>query len=192
MEHVNLEDIKARRDATQQRIVREAAELADVVARDIPAFVQRELRRVFVEALDFSESLTDEQLVSIKNRIQSFSKELAETVKKELENGELWLDPKIEIKVGKTLEQHAPAWAVLQTIAQKTKALAVELGFPNTADLELVYKTPTWFMEGRYAPGMIEKYWNQLGLLREIEAELLAYETEMRRDALAQRWDAKG
>ena len=58
------------------------------------------------------------------------------------------------------------------------------------SEVEIQYKTPARFIDGKYPPGMIEKYWAQLANLRAAEEQRAELDMEARKARLAQRWDS--
>lgn len=187
MQAPNLSELKARKDVQRQRLMSGINELVDLIVTDIPAYVIRELKKAFVNNLGFAEATDDQGVVALKRSAAAFANTLAEDMRANLAAEPLWLGPDVALGEGKCLDANLPLTQCLQDIAGRTAAFFADKGL---GQVELQYKCPTWFIEGRYAPGMIEKYWSQLALLREMEQEIIALEIEQRRLSQSTRWDA--
>ena len=185
-----LEELQARKETLKNRLMDSAAEFVELVVSDVPAFMTREVRKVFVSALDFSESLNDEALKALKAKIRTRGAEVGVELVARLADESLWLHAEVPSGELRTLETNAAVWDVLQTVARATTALMLEEGFPTPEEgFGIVYKTPTWFIDGKYAPALIEKVWSSLVTMRHVDEELEATRRQQRQDALQERWD---
>ncbi len=192
MSDAHLDDLHKQRAEQAARIMDSVNELVGVIVHDVPAFVLREVRRAFIAAMAFSEGLDEDAVKTLKARAGAFGEEISASLAKALEQDALWLDVEGGEMGGKTLEANLVVWRTLQGVAETTSGLLREVGFPEPEDgFGVVYKTPTWFIERRYAPGLIDKYWTQLALLRHLDQEIDQHTKVLRRVTLESRWDAQ-
>ncbi|MBQ4359448.1 MAG: hypothetical protein II767_04260 [Proteobacteria bacterium] len=163
--------------------------ICDVIVGDIPNFVLRQVRAAFIEDVSYAESKSDAELTELKARIAAFGADLAKEIREKLTaDMETWWGPQVKLeKTGKTLEGNESIWAVLSGIAPRIAKFMESEGIRPT---EIRYTTPARFIEGKYLPGMIEKYWAQLSALRALEDERTAADGEARRQRQADRWDS--
>jgi len=185
-----VEELKSRRDTQLTRLEAVIQELIAVISSDVTPFVQREMRRIFVAAGAYAETLDDDAVKRIKSTLVERAGGLQRELADKLSSTALWAGDDVPTAEGKTLEPNTAVWDVLQGLATSTATIARDLGFTEPEDgWDIVYRTPTWFIEGAYAPGLIEKYWTQLSLLRELDAEIGEAEAVERAERLAARWD---
>ena len=144
-------------------------------------------RRAFIESVDQVEEKSDDEIADMKRKLSEFSSELVKKYRTLLlDNLDAWIGPDVPLDTGKTLDANPAISQTLRTIATDVEAFIVELGI---TPLDIVYKTPAYFINGKYAPGMIEKYWAALADLRALEAEHAAAVRDAKKARMAQRWD---
>lgn len=163
--------------------------ICDVITNDLPGYVLKQVRASFIEDVKFAESKSDEELSALKQRIAAFGEALkGEIREKLLASMESWWGESVHLdRTGKTLEGNACVWSILSEIAPKISGFVSGEGLTPK---EIVYATPARFIEGKYLPGMIEKYWAQLAALRALEDERVAVDNEARKTRQAARWDS--
>lgn len=163
-------------------------ELVDVVSGDLPGYALKAVRRAFIEDVDFAEKRTDNELSQFKNRVADFGQSLSDETRAALmEDMEAWWGAGVDHQLaGKTLEGNARIWAKLVEIGDKTQAFIEKEGLMS---ISLSYATPARFIDGKYPPGMIEKYWSHLANLRGLEEEMLLANEASRKTHQASRWD---
>ena len=173
----------------KERLSAQISELVDIIVNDLPNYALKHIRRAFIEDVEFAESKSDAELSAFKDRIGEFGKKLSAEIRKSLlDNLEDWWGQDISLdNAGKTLNGNPKIQAKLDVINAR---LAAFMTAENLKPLEIRYTTPARFIDGKYPPGMIEKYWAQLGNLRTVEAQRAELDLEARKARLAQRWDS--
>ena len=61
--------------------------------------------------------------------------------------------------------------------------------FPKESDRQLVYKTPSRFLKGKYCPALVEAYWMRLNELKETSQKIGAYKRDKLKEKLKKLWD---
>jgi len=184
------EELEQRRDALETRLQEVVTELVDAIVEDIPGFVLRSARTAFVDAVDYAEELDPSEVKALKADLESRGRDIASEVDGRLRDFDIWLDDRIAAAEGKTLEPNSEVWSVLQSIADEAEGALADAGIPVPEDgFGLTYRVPTWFIAGSYPPGLIEKYWTQLSLVRELDVEIAERDLERRKEQVAQLWD---
>lgn len=182
-----LHRLDGRLDSMRSKLDAQIRELADVIVNDIPTFAQKNVRKSFIESVDRVESKSDGEIAELKQKLRDFSASLTEKYRAALLAGmDIWRGSDVALDAGKTLDGNAAVSAILSQIATDVAE------FIEAADLcpiDIVYKTPAYFINGKYAPGMIEKYWMGLAALRALEKEREQAECEAKKVRVAQRWD---
>lgn len=173
----------------KERLSAQISELVEVIVNDLPGYALKNIRRAFIEDVEFAESKSDAELTEFKARISAFGQQLSSEIRASLlENLEDWWGQDVALdNAGKTLNGNAKIWAKLDVINVR---LSEFMAKENLKASDIHYTTPARFIEGKYPPGMIEKYWSQLGILRAAEAERAELDLEARKARLAQRWDS--
>lgn len=163
--------------------------ICDVIVNDLPNFVLKQVRNAFIEDVSFAESKKDEELVALKERIAAYGQSLASEVREKLlADMDAWWGAAVSVeKTGKTLEGNVAIWNILSQIEPRLSEFIANEGLKS---VEIHYSTPARFIEGKYLPGMIEKYWAQMTALRALESERAEADQEARKTKQASRWDA--
>lgn len=188
-EHDTLETLEHEIEAARQQLKPQIESICGIISGDLPNFVLRQVRGAFIEDLAFAQSKSDEELRAFKVRIAEFGEALASDIRRALlADLEIWWGKEVSLsQTGKTLEGNAKVWGILSGIPEKISTYMRGEGL--TAPV-IQYTTPARFIEGKYLPGMIEKYWVQLAALRALEDEHLAAVVEASKAAQATRWDS--
>ncbi len=176
--------------AAREQVAEVVGAMRAVLAKDFAIFPSRVGKKRFLDGGSFSESLSDAQIKAIKADLQSLVTGTLADVLRALEPLDPWLVAKAELprEPPRTLEPNAAVWAELQRGASAVAAVLEKHGFPDRL-CAVTYKTPTWFIDGAYMPGLIEKYWKWLGLLAEAEMRERKIEEDAGRRSLSHRWD---
>lgn len=187
MSQKTLEQIDEQIESAKLKLNANIRELVEIIVNDIPTFAQKHVRRAFIENVDRVENKTDAEIAEIKEKLGVFSHNLVEKYRAELLADEnRWIGKDVPLDAGKTLDGNPFIAPILARIADDIRAFIESI---DLLPLEMIYKTPAYFINGKYAPGMIEKYWAQLADLRSLEEEYAQIEHETRKNKLAQRWD---
>lgn len=188
MSDKTLEQLDEQIDAIKDKLQSQIKELVDIIANDLPDYALKSIRRAFIEDVDSAEQKSDAELAEFKSRVVEFGKKLAEDMRSSLlENMEQWWGNGVSIEgAGKTLDGNKAIYAKLSMISERITAF---IESEHLQKIEVIYHTPARFIDGKYPPGMIEKYWSQLAILRNAEEERSVLDREARKARLAQRWD---
>ena len=95
----------------------------------------------------------------------------------------------------KTLEANKAVWTTLQKIACKLSGVLSEAGFPPDQSgpegitYDLVYKTPTYFIDREYCPSHIEAYWRAVQEHAQVAQALEHKRASQTRQELEARWN---
>ncbi len=189
MSEHDLETLNREIEDAKVQLKPQIESICDVICNDLPNFVLKQVRAAFIDDVTYAESKSDSELSALKTRIAEFGNNLkAEIRSKLVADMETWWSATVSLeRTGKTLEGNNGVWAVLSEIAPKISAFIAGEGM---ATLSITYATPARFIDGKYLPGMIEKYWAQLAALRALEEERIAVDNEARKTRQASRWDA--
>lgn len=194
MSDIPLDELREQRTALSTRLDETIADIVAVIASDVPAFVARAARQVFVaQPLEHARKLGPDEVRRLKTKLNDAAPRIAALVTDTLADRTLWrrddLEPGADLK---SLEHNAPLWHAVQEIARQTEALLAELGLEPPVDQSafgLVYRTPTWFLDGKYPPALVEKYWTLQTQLRDLDQRIAEEAEKQEREALARRWD---
>lgn len=187
MSDKTLEQLDGQIATLRARLDAQIRDLVEVIVNDIPTFAQKNVRKSFIESVDQVEEKTDDEIAAMKRKLSEFSSGLIGKYRTLLLNDlEDWIGSDVPLDTGKTLDANSAVSQTLRAIATDVEAFIVELGI---TPLEIVYKTPAYFISGKYAPGMIEKYWAGLADLRALESERTAAVRDAKKARMAQRWD---
>jgi hypothetical protein len=189
MEDKTLEQLDELLENHKSKLSAQILEIVDLITGDLPDFVLKTVRHAFIEDVNFSEQKSDEELSTFKKHVsefgQSLSSELRQSLLADMNN---WWGQQVSAEnSGKSLDGNTAIKNKLNTINQK---IAEFIQSEHLQPVEINYKTPARFIEGKYLPGMVEKYWKQLQDLRAVEAKRAELDFEARKARLAQRWDA--
>ena len=188
-EEDTLQTLKNEIETARNQLKPQIEGICGIIAGDLPNFVLRQVRLAFIEDLAYAQSKDDEALRALKGRIAAFGRVLSEEIKTSLlSDMALWWGQNVSLsQTGKTLEGNTGIWQILSGIPERILAYIRKEGI---VPLDIVYTTPARFIEGKYLPGMIEKYWVQLAALRALEDALQAAELEAGKAVQASRWDS--
>ena len=173
----------------RDRVLQVAEEVKALRADDLPRFVERELKKAFINDPAFAASVNDDTLRKLKKDVAAKSKAAADNVVAALANEHLWFpndsgadDPR------KSLEENTALWDQINTISDVVSELRQAYDFPDPTE-PTAYRPPTWFIGRRYLPSLSEKYWRHVRELAEAQGQIDSIQTEVSRHALTIRWD---
>lgn len=182
-----MNELNERRAVLLAQIERAVEQLCEVIQTDIVGFAIKAVRRAFIEDTHFAQSQSDEALKDFKARLHAFVQGLAQSCSERLRaDMDLWLGEDVAASEGKTLEANARVWAILAEISPSIARFMHDAGLHGEI---AQYKTPMYFIDGKFAPGIIEKYWASLASLRALDQEIEQDAAERLRDEQASRWD---
>ncbi len=188
------EALKARHEATAGRIEEIAARIVAIVQKDVPRFVEREVRKRWLDHPDFASAMDDQALASLKADMRQFAQAQSESLGQTLAQTERWLSATELPTERKTLEANAEVWSVFGSLACALAGFLGKHGFPSDQPespepvFDLAYRTPVYFIEREYCPSVIEAYWNVVEELLELVAAIEAQRAADHRKVLEARW----
>jgi len=164
-------------------------EMNTVLAADLPAFPPRIAKKYFLSGAERSEAMTEDQLRSFKQEITDISTGLVPKVLETLSNPSIWLTSSPnESSSRRDLSQNTSVWEELASVAKATEAVLQNSPLGPCED-GVHYRTPTFFIDGLYMPGLIEKYWALLEHYHSAKEEERVQKTQRTMKSLAQRWE---
>lgn len=189
MSDKTLEQLEEQMDAIKVKLQAQVQEIVDITCNDLPEYVLKNVRRAFIEDVEYGEKKSDRDLAEFKVRVRDFGQKLSQEVRTALlSDMDAWWSKSISLEgAGKTLEENAAIYAHLAVISDRVIAF---LKSEQLAPIEVEYHTPARFINGKYLPGIIEKYWALLADLRAKEEEHEVLDREARKAHLAARWDS--
>ncbi|MEL6182689.1 MAG: hypothetical protein AAFS10_27270 [Myxococcota bacterium] len=196
----DLETLNAQRSQIQDQITRTANSIRDVVVKDIPRFLERETRWRWLQHTDFAANMSDAQIRDLKAGIADLARDIAPKLSEGLSQAEPWLTPPLaEDGPNRSLEANPEVWAILQKAACQLSGLLERFDFPTdpvpkgedqpNVPYRIVYRTPTYFLNGQYCPRLVETYWNHIHHLHNVEEAIQAIHQEAQRHELEARWN---
>jgi hypothetical protein len=188
MSQAEIEQLTQEQESLRDQVMKLAAEISDLITRDIQSFMSREARKRFIQEPAFAESVDDGRLKELKQAIRARATQLSEGIKEALAAPALWLTQTPEPVRSKSLEPHAAIWAILQRIPESARELLAAFQFPEGE--APVYAPPSYFIEGKYLPGLVERYWTLCAKHQELEVRLGSLSLEARRKQQGERWDS--
>ncbi len=189
MEPPQVAELEQHVSMLRDRVLQVAGEIKALLADDLPKFVERELKRAFVNDPSFAAGVTDDILRKLKKDVAEKSKAGADKILAALADDALWFpaDSGADDE-RKSIDENTALWAQVNTICEVVTALHEAHGFPHEAE-PAAYKPPTWFIDRRYLPSLSEKYWRHVRELSEAQGQIDNIATEESRHALSIRWD---
>ena len=192
-ETLSVEQLHLREEQLCAQIVETGAAIVDVVAADLPRFLKRETKKRFLGNVDFGSSMDDDALKALKSALDNLAAEVQGTLRAELTARDVWLTDKVGDD-RKSLEGNAAVWTIIQKVSHGLSELLAAHGFPadheaDGAQYNVVYRTPKYFIEHVYCPGLVEAYWKQVEEVVAIRAISDTLQTSATREVLEERWN---
>ena len=165
-------------------------QICDVLDHDLQEFPVRTAKKRYLAVPEFAATLTAEQLGELKEALRKAAQKNTREILTRLKDENIWIDDLTPSgnKAPKSLRDNRAVTEALSEIAETTKSVLKEFDFPE-ALLEIHYDTPTWFINGQYLPGLIEKYWKCLWTLRQQARENKRAQHDHDLQMLAERWE---
>ena len=189
MSDKTLEQLDEEIEQIKAKLSAQIKDLVDIITNDLPDYALKNIRKAFIEDIDFAESKSDAELASFKTRVSDFGKQLAGDIRESLlDNMEDWWGAGISSENGgKKLDGNVAITKKLSVISSRIRSF---LESEKLKPIDITYTTPARFIDGKYPPAFIEKYWAQLANLRAVEEQRAELDLEARKARLAQRWDS--
>lgn len=189
MSDKTLEQLDEQIEAIKAKLQTQITELVDIIVNDLPDYALKNIRKAFIEDVDEAEKKSDEELKAFKGRVAEFGQTLKTDVRASLlDDMEIWWGADVSVDgAGKTLNGNQAVSSRLSVITERICAFIQD---ENLKPIDIEYHTPARFIDGKYPPGMIEKYWSQITILRAAEEERAELDREARKARVADRWDS--
>ena len=185
----NLEALALQSESARRRLVNAIEEARAVLDVDLPLFVEREIKRRFIEQSDFAERLDDSVVTRLKAAIKSRGAEARTEIMESLRGDDPWLAAGIGSPEDfRSFEDNEALWSIPQAICGTVTALLKEFSFPDES-AEIRYRQPSWFIDGKHMSSIAERYWRGLADIAGIEAQRSEIEVSRRSNTLKRRWD---
>ena len=161
-----------------------------VLADDLLEFPVRTAKKRYLALPEFAATLTAEKLGDLKETLRKAGQKSTDEILATLKDERIWIDDVTPPgnKAPKSLRDNRAVTETLAKIAETTRVVLEDFGFPE-AILEIHYDTPTWFINGQYLPGLIEKYWNCLWEHRQQARENKRAQHDHDLQMPAERWE---
>lgn len=183
-------DASANLALVTQRLQQNLNDIRKVLGVDLKAFPAREAKKRFLEGGEFSTAMDDGAVSALKIDLAALSEGLVDSVLDTLGEDAGWLEIGVDLPETdrRSLEWNPVVFQQLQRIAEATSELLSKHGFP-AAVCTVEYKTPTWFIDGLYLPGLIENYWKGMAELRAAQGQAEEVTRVEAVQHLAERWE---
>ena len=189
-----LEKIRERLAVLDEKIKKDAREIIEVLRVDFPSYIEREIKRRFVNSPGFSEGLSDETIKQIKQGIAAQGEKVVQEVIPALEDWEIWFPMEEEDLKSETndLKDNPRVWGHIQKVGAYVYEIFQKHGFPGVeeSDYRDAYSLPTWFIAGRLIKSLVEAYWRNMHEYRSLNSVLTKLGEKEKKEHLAERWDA--
>lgn len=184
-----VKDLRAREARAVQSILKLKAEILPILADDLLRFPEREVRKRFVSSPEFAETLDDEAIAKMKEEVSRRGLAMRDRVVALLDEDDRWLAGVDCAGPGKSLAENRRLWEPTSAAADLVREVLTAYGFPKPEEYPTEYRMPTWFIGGKYLPGLAEKYWACVADVREARARIREVEEGLVRNSLGRRWD---
>ena len=194
----DLDTLHEQRAHVRAQLLKVAAQIREIVIKDIPRFMERETRWRWVQHIEFASGMTDAQIREIKEGVGKVASELRPQIEQELSEEEVWCGGEEPVD-NKSLESNAQVWSILQTIAGQLAEFLGQHKFPTDPAPEgfdasdslyrMEYRTPAYFLDGSYCPRLIENYWSHVDHMRKIDGAIDGIRQASARKELEARWN---
>lgn len=184
-----VKDLRAREARAVQSVLKLKAEILPILADDLLRFPEREVRKRFVSSPEFSETLDDDAIARMKAEVSRRASAMRDRVVALLDEDDRWLAGVDCAGPGKSLSENGRLWEPTGAAVDLVRELLTAYGFPKPEEYPTDYRMPTWFIGGKYLPGLAEKYWACVAEVREARARIREVEEGLVRSGLGRRWD---
>ena len=187
-------DLDERAQQLEAQIVSSGSAVLDVICMDLSRYLEREAKRRFVEHVDFSTSMNQQTLVSLRKTLGALGNELGTSLQEALSGSSAWVIDRVPDD-RKSLRGNGEVWVAIQAVACRLSGVLEQFGFPPDQGPDgpayvLEYDTPKYFIDRAYCPGLIEAYWKQVEELGAVRQTLAMRSRNESQEALGARWDA--
>jgi hypothetical protein len=183
---------RAQIEAAERQIGVDAAQIAQLLEADFPAYLQREIKARFVSAPEFADAMAPETLGLLKREIEEEGKKAGAEIAGALKDPALWLVD-IDPTDGRPLDlpDLAGVWQRTTRIDGVLARLLTKYGFPSeSGSFRLDYKPPTWFVSGALLKTLMDTYRTHLGERSRLRRAVDELEAKRRAKRLDLKWES--
>ncbi|MBI4574788.1 MAG: hypothetical protein HY722_00835 [Planctomycetes bacterium] len=173
-------------ERARERLEADVRAIVDILATDLPQYVERSVRSRFVSAGAAADALSRQKLARLKAATREAARSTAEKVQEALRPLEAWLLSLPEKRAG-GLEALPGVWRVLRTVDETVRAILGQAGIPEGEPLE--YRPPAQFIGGVHLKSLVERFWRDVGGYLDQSAAHAARRSEADRTERERRWD---
>jgi hypothetical protein len=188
VDNTSVAELEQRSVMLRARIRQVAEDVVALLSEDLPLFVEREVKRAFVNNPQFAAKMTDDTLQALKEDVRSGGLTGRDEVVSGLGDDALWFPDAAPEESRNSIAQNTALWAAVSGICSVVGDIRERYGFPEPEN-PIQYKPPTWFIGRRYLPTLSEKYWKLIGELLEVESKAADVINEASKSELSQRWE---
>ena len=192
MDDLSLAELEQLIEMHRARVQQVADDIKALLKDDLPKFVEREMKRGFVNAPEFAAALDDATLSALKADMAHEGQATTEKILAALDDPDLWIpegaEEEDEDEPRRSMSANEPLWKVVSSICETVDMLRDRYGYPP-AEEPTVYRPPTWFIGRRYLPSLTERYWRHVSELAEVQACVREIQHKQSRSELTRRWD---
>lgn len=185
-------ELEQKAELLKEKILRDTQELTEILKFDLPKFLERQTKAIFLDEYEFSDKLSAAQVKAIKEDVASTGKIAIDEIIPPLNEDAIWLDAKP--KKTATLADNQAVWSQVQKICDYLGEIVSRHEFPRV-DLDALkdsYRLPTWFVSGRLCKSIVESYWRNLEDYQTLEEAIHARGANERKKNLMKKWDEAG
>ncbi len=182
-------ELEEKAELLKEKILRDTQELTEILQVDLPKFLERQTKAMFLDEYEFSDKLSTEQVKAIKDDVAATGKIALDEIIPRLQEDVIWLDAKP--KKTSTLADNEAVWGLIQKICDYQGEIMSRHDFPRL-DLEQLkgsYRLPTWFVSGRLCKSIVESYWRNLEDYQTLQEAIHARGANERKKNLMKKWD---
>ncbi|RMG08367.1 MAG: hypothetical protein D6731_22035, partial [Planctomycetota bacterium] len=140
-------DLQETLSRLEARLRRDVGDMVEVLAADVPVFVERAVRRAF-ERSERSDALDAEAVGALKRETRALGERLAGAIRAELSSLDRWILEGPLPEGGEDLDAHPEVRAVLDRVGAEARGLLEAHGYPEAAleAADLRYRLPAYFV----------------------------------------------
>jgi sugar-specific transcriptional regulator TrmB len=186
---IEIDELEKEIESVKARILKYSREVLQILDDDLKKFVEREIKKQFLRFPFFSESLSKDQIKAIKEEIKQKTQPVVERIIDAMKNQDLWLKGLEYEKGEKSLMENHDLWTRVSPVEELTMEMLRKYKFPESENIKIEYKQPTWFISSKFLPGIAEKYWKSIKEIKEILAKIEELKADRIKETLSKKWD---
>lgn len=172
------------------RIAMISRDIIAIFREDLPVFIEKEVKKRFLDAVDFSAGLPKTRVAELRARTAAVAAQQVATVEAALSGLEPWLSAKEVVSPRQAITDNPAVWGPIRTVEDSTTALLEEFGFPKGPDgYGVHYEPPARFIGGKFLKTLVEHYWRSLEELEKLHLRAAQKDNARMRAELLRKWD---